>query len=85
MFQMLQLKKTAHFSNRLEIGTQVVTEINCRRDKWPSEIMAQKQSEGLNNNITQIKCYGKHRCCLVCAIFLFTLLIFESFEDRLFL
>ena len=46
--------------------TRVVTEINGHRDKRSSEIMAQKQLNGLNNNKTQIKCYGKH-CLSICS------------------
>ena len=49
--------------------------------------MTQRQLKSLINNIAKTKCYGKHclsLCCyLVCAILLFTLLKFESFEDRL--
>ena len=67
--------------------TRVVTEINSHRDKQSSEIMTQKRLKGFNNNITPTKCHGKHClsifCLLACAIFLFTLLKFESFEDRL--
>ena len=65
----------------------MVTEINGHRDKRSSGIMTQKQLKGLNNNITQTKCYGKHGlgiCCyLVCAILIFTLFKFERFEDCL--
>ena len=35
--------------------------INGHRDKWSSEIVTQKWLKGLNNNITQTKCYG-NRC-----------------------
>ena len=52
-----------------------------------SEIMTQNLLKGLNNNVTQTKCHSRHCvsiCCyLVCAIFLFTLLKLESYEDRL--
>ena len=40
--------------------TQVVTEINAQGDKQSSEIMTEKWSNCLNNNITQSKCYDKH-------------------------
>ena len=67
--------------------TRVVTEINGHRDKQSSEIVTQKWLKGFNNNVTQTKCYGKHRLgiCyyLSCEILLLTLLKFESFEDRL--
>ena len=67
--------------------TWVVHEINGHRDKRSSEIRTQKWLKGLNNSITQTKCYGKHclsMCCyLVCALLLFPLLKFESFEDCL--
>ena len=57
------------------------------RDKRSSEIMTQNLLKGLNNNETQTKCHSRHClsiCCyLVCAIFLFTLLKLESYEDRL--
>ena len=69
--------------------TQVVTEINGHRDKWSSEIMTQKWLKGFNSNITQTERYGRHClsicCSLVCAIWLFTPLKFESFEDRVYL
>ena len=49
--------------------------------------MTQKQLKGLDYNITQTKCYGKHylSMCyyLFSGILLFTLLKFESFEECL--
>ena len=47
-------------TGKSEPGTWVVTEINGHRDKQFSEIMTQNWLKGLNNNITQTKCYGKH-------------------------
>ena len=65
----------------------MVTEINGHRDKQSSEIMSIELLKGLNNNIPQTKCYDEHClsiwCCLICVIILFTVLKFESFEDRL--
>ena len=65
----------------------MVTEINDHRDKRSSEILTQKWIKGLNSNITLTKCHGKYClsifCYLVCAVLLFKLLSFESFEDRL--
>ena len=49
------------------------------KDKQSSEIMTPKRLKGLNNNITQTKCYCKHclrKCYLVCVILLFTLFKF---------
>ena len=42
------------------------------RDKWSSEIIAQKWLKGFNNTSTQTKCHGQHClsifCYLVCAV-----------------
>ena len=59
----------------------MVTEINGHRDKRSSENMTQN---GLNNNIKQTKCQGRHYlsiCCyLVCAILLFNYLNLKALK-----